>query len=182
MACPLRYGRRSMNGVTPHFILHSVATAILFAGVVNDLRSRKVYNWLSLTCAIVALVTVTLLFRVQGLQMAGLGILAAVLLTIPLVLSGILGAGDAKLFWAFAMTCSWATVFLVLMYSFVWGALLGLTRSIVGGEFKAVLKNTAQIVMRQPVPTTTLHKIPFTVAIFFGWLTHMSLANWTGGF
>ncbi len=158
-----------------------ISTLILLAGVVDDLRSRKVHNELVLVLAAIGAVYT---FWMGGLTGLGWGLLSAtcaIVVCVPLITTRVLGAGDVKLLAAFGLTVQWSSVLWVVAYSILWGALLGVFRSILRGEGLLLLQNTVKIASRKQVDNSQLQKIPYTVALLFGWLTHWSLVLATGG-
>lgn len=157
-----------------------IPTLILLAGVVNDIRERKVRNILVVTSALAAIVS-TLVFR--GINESGSAMLAfgaALAMTLPLVLAKVLGAGDMKLLMAFALAVTPQAVFSTFVISIFTGALLGVFRAALSGHFVRVLKNTGSILRGTKPDQLNTTKIPYTVALLFGWLTYLSL-EWHGG-
>jgi len=153
----------------------AVATFSLVAGMVDDLRSRKVHNGL-----VLALIPVILAanFYFRGFDGAALGagaFLLALIITIPLFMFRILGGGDVKLFSAFALCVDPNSMFYTLMYSMVWGVIFGLTRAALQKELPALVRNTYKTVTRQRVQPQEIHKIPFTFALLLGWFTQLTL-------
>ncbi len=122
----------------------AVATFSLVAGMVDDLRSRKVHNGL-----VLALIPVILAanFYFRGFDGAALGagaFLLALIITIPLFMFRILGGGDVKLFSAFALCVDPNSMFYNLMYSMVWGVIFGLTRAALHSIVKKVFEGAAE--------------------------------------
>ncbi len=159
----------------------AVSTLILLAGVVDDLRSRKVHNKLVVVLAAIGAAATLFVSGPQGLLWGLLAATCAIAICIPLVITNVLGAGDMKLLAAFGLTVQWSSVLWVVVYSLFWGALLGVFRSILRGEGLLLLKNTLKLVGRQNIEAQTLQKVPYTVALLFGWLTHIALVQATGG-
>ena len=154
---------------------------ILIAGLVDDLRSKKVHNWLTLSAAVIAIGSAGLFNGMAGLQTALLSLTVAIGLTIPLFLARMIGGGDVKLIFAFALATDATAVLWVLMYAFIWGALLGLIRVTLQKELIQLLINTAKIAtFDKSRKQLSLHKIPFTVALVFGWLTHLAVGPFGG--
>lgn len=157
-------------------VLLGLPTFILVTGMIDDLRSKKIHNWLTLGLALLALVVVGIVGRWPGLQQGLFGGSLALALCLPLFLGRIMGGGDLKLFTAFGFAADWQTVFWVLIYSFVWGALLGVFRAVISGKGLVLAKNTVALLSRKTDRgSLELQKIPYSVALFFGWLTHVSL-------
>lgn len=146
-------------------------TLLLLAGVITDVRSRKVYNWMVIAGFILALVQVLYFSGVAGLAPAVMAALLGMILTLPLVLIGVLGAGDMKLLMAFGMATSYAAVISVTLYSFVWAAVFGLIHAILSKQIVSVGRNMLALSRGQKPDAVTLHKIPFTVAMAVAWGT-----------
>lgn len=156
-----------------------VATLTLIAGMVDDLRSRKVHNALILILLpIVA--ACSLYFRGFDGSMVGVGaMLVALIITIPLFAFGILGGGDVKLFGIFALALDPASAFWTLIYSFFWGALFGLTRAVLSKQLLALVRSTYKA-GKQKVQVQELQKIPYTFALLLGWLTQLTFLRIAG--
>ena len=157
-------------------------TLILIVGVIDDLRSRKVHNWLILLLLGVALATTTYFNGWNGLKMGGLSLTVALVSCLPLVLTKIMGAGDMKLLMVFGIVVDPMTVVWVLVYSFVWGAILGVAQALLNKDGFNLLMNTFNIATGggKQINKSKLHKVPYTVALFFGWLTQLSLTGFGG--
>jgi Flp pilus assembly protein protease CpaA len=160
---------------TPQLIVPTVAaTAILVAGVVDDFRSKKFHNWLFIVCLCVAVVVSAVFSGSGGLLYGTFGFLAGFALLLPMVLMGIVGAGDMKLMAAFGVVTGWHTVFTVLVFSFIWGALFGVIRTALSGQLVTLTHNLLAIVQFKDRKELQLQKIPFTAAILVGWLSHLA--------
>lgn len=149
------------------------ATLILLAGVVDDLRSRKVHNWLFLACAAIAALVSVSMEGLGGLSTATIGFLAGLGVLLPLVLLKVVGAGDMKLFAAFGAAAGANAVITVAVFSLIWGALFGVIQVVMKGQLMSTLRNMVAIASMKDRTRLELHKIPFTVAIFVGWLTYL---------
>lgn len=151
-------------------------TTILLAGLIDDLRSGKVHNWLILSLGLVTILTVGIFMQFSGINQGLLGSGMAIVLCIPLFKGGILGGGDLKLLTVFGLSTDWNTVLWVLVYSFFWGALLGFIRAVLSGNAIQLLKNTIKLALpKTKREDLQLQRIPYTVALAFGWLTQLSL-------
>jgi prepilin peptidase CpaA len=174
-------GKNLMKGATDGGLAMTtllLPSSILLLAVVDDLRSRKVHNGLTITAMIVALVFSIFVGGWSGFQTALLGGATALALCLPMFVFGVLGGGDVKLLIALGFATSSSAVFDILIYSLLWGALLGLTRIVISGESKQFFANLLHLALFRKSPGSKLHKIPYTVALLFAWLTHMSLNGW----
>ncbi len=162
-------------------VMLGVATFTLVAGMVDDLRSRKVHNVLVLSLLPAVVLANFYFLGIEGF-MTGIGtLLLALILTIPLFAFRVLGGGDVKLFAVFALAVNPLTMFWTLIYSFIWGALFGVTRAALSNQLLAVVKNTTKVGQRQKIEAQHLHKIPYTFALLLGWLTQLTYMRVTGG-
>lgn len=149
------------------------ATSILLAGVIDDLRSKKVHNWLFLACAALAISVGVATAGFAGFNIAMIGFVSGIVALLPLVLLKVIGAGDMKLFAAFGAAVGWGTTFDVAIWALLWGAIFGLVQVAIKGQLKATLLNVLTIAQFKDRKGLELHKIPFTVALFMGWLTDL---------
>lgn len=153
------------------------ATAILVAGVVDDLRSRKFHNWLFLACAAFATVVLVVSDGPGAMLLGVLGFVAGFALLTPLVLMKIIGAGDMKLMAAFGIVAGWEAVLTVSVAALLWGALFGLLRTVLRGQFKSLASNMFSIVILKDRQGLQLQTMPYTVALLMGWLTHLVMTG-----
>ncbi len=159
----------------------AVGTFTLVAGLVDDMRSRKVHNAL-----VIALLPMVLLlgfyFRGVGGTIIGLeAFVLALIFTIPLFVAGVWGGGDVKLFAVFALAIDPANMFWTLIYSFVWAAVFGLTRAALQKQLLSLVRNTYKLASRQRTQMQQFHKMPYTFALLLGWFTQLTLLR-VGGF
>jgi prepilin peptidase CpaA len=152
-----------------------VPSMILIAGLVDDLKSKKVHNWLALSLAAAAALGQLVFYGLDGLLAGLYGGLTAIAMMLPFVLVRIIGAGDMKLMVAFGIATSMTTVFWTFLFSFVWGALLGLFRALLSKQGKKLILNSFRILRGSAREDLELQTMPYTVALFFGWLTHVTL-------
>lgn len=149
-----------------------VPTALLMIASVMDVKTGKFPNWMFLTSLIIA--AAWLAIESGGSElMRGLGAAALVFIILtPLVFMKALGAGDIKLLATFCLfTDVWTTGF-VFAYSLFWGLLFGLLKMVLSKEIKTFFQS---IYLR--TPQVKSHKIPYTVAILFGWLSFQVLGG-----
>lgn len=158
-----------------------VPTLILIAATVDDLKTRKIHNWLVLSCFVVASVSIAALDGLNGLYTGFIASSLALGLTLPLVLAKALGAGDMKIMLAFGMASQWHIVFWVIVYSFIWGALLGIIKALIDKNAINLFRNTFFIATKQlSANDKGMTKIPYSVALLFGWLTQLTLNSGAG--
>ena len=155
-----------------------MSTLILGLGFADDLRSRKIHNALLLG---LLLLSFLVLFTLRGMGGVGYGIgcmfLGAILMY-PLVLVKALGAGDMKLFAVFAFTQDPSTVMYVYGYSLVAGAGVGLMKAALSGGLMTVMSSTAFLAIDRKNKPSGEYNIPFSSALFLGWLTYASMNVW----
>ncbi len=143
--------------------------SFLVVAIVDDLCFKKFHNWLFLTLSVLGFLFVFTFGFMDPLQALG-GFLAGGALMLPLVLLGAIGAGDMKFMMSFGILMGPVVVFQIFIYSLFWGALIGLFHSLLAGQFSLIVQNLLGFLYRlKPVKT---QKIPYTVAIFIGWLTN----------
>ncbi|MGE4131268.1 MAG: prepilin peptidase [Bdellovibrionales bacterium] len=153
----------------------AVATSILIAGTVDDLRSQKIHNPLIIALFLASLAA-SLFFRGFDGSMLGVGsLILALVATIPLFAIGVWGGGDVKLFAVFALAVDPMSMFWTLIYSFVWGALFGLTRATLQKQLFVLVRNTYKLAARQKLQAQEIHKIPYSFALLLGWFTQLTL-------
>ncbi|MCB0350134.1 MAG: prepilin peptidase [Bdellovibrionales bacterium] len=155
-------------------------TLILLVALITDIRTRKVPNVWVLISIVIALASSYYFYEFDGLKQGAIAAGMALLLTLPLVLLGALGAGDMKIMFAFGLAGTYQQVFSVIVFSFLWGALIGIGISIVRGRARALLINTFKILTSQPRDDVELLKIPYTVALMLGWITYLVLGAQQG--
>ena len=157
-----------------YFVSYLLPTGILLAGLVDDLKTKKIHNWLFLSCLGVAILCRFFQSGAWGLGMGSLGGLCALACFLPLVILRALGAGDMKLMVAFGMATNWNVVFSVFVFSLFWGAALGLVKWVISGEFSGFFNISKKFQGRnvEKIDGKESWKIPYTVALFLGWLSH----------
>jgi prepilin peptidase CpaA len=157
------------------------ATLILAVGVVDDLRSRRFPNTHFVGLSAFAVLFVLFHESLWGTALAFASALTAFVITLPLVLMKILGAGDMKLLVAMALLADWRAVICTVVYSIIWGALLGLVHVTIRGQVLLVLRNTIALATRTLRGSDSeLHRSPYAVALVFGWISYLSLLEHGG--
>ncbi len=132
---------------------------VLSCAIVDDLRSRKVHNILSVVLAVGSLTVALGIHGHKALVPIAVSSAVAIGLTLPLVLVRALGSGDMKIFAVFAIAYPWAPMSLVwiLFYSLFWGALLGVYKALLEGSGRQFLGNLALICLK-PGNLTATHR------------------------
>lgn len=157
-----------------------VPTLILVGAVFTDLRARSVFNNYLIASAIAVIFNTVFFFGFSALTDGLLGFGMALIMTLPLFMARVLGGGDVKLVMVLGLGTSYATVMNVTLWSFFWGAFVGLIYAVISGSGKKLILNTVNIARgRKPEPTQ-IHHLPFAVAIMLAWMTHIVLLQ-TGG-
>jgi prepilin peptidase CpaA len=153
-----------------------IPTLILLVAVAQDLRSRKVKNSLVIAMAVVAFAAAVVFDGWQSLPWSFLSFGTAFFLGLPLFIIGAVGGADVKVFMAFSVLISWDAVISVGVASIFWGGALGLARTLLAGQGRSLAANTWGLIRRQRKPAQ-LHFVPYTVALLFGWMTHLALTK-----
>lgn len=148
-----------------------LAVGLLLAGVVDDLRSRKVHNQLVLFC--LSLACLSVLFDPNQPILEALKSLAFALgLGLPLWTFRVIGGGDFKLMAAISPLVPFESVFAFFCWSLVWGAVLGLIMAALDRRLGAMYNNLfSTLLHKKGVAEKHLTKVPFTVAILLGFLS-----------
>lgn len=146
---------------------------LLVAGVVNDLRSKKVRNQIVIAGFVIGLIFVTATQGLSGLFIGFLSFLTALAAVLPLYLLRVIGGGDVKLLLAASVLMDWKTVLITVFASMIWGSVLGVLQVVLKGRGKAFAHNMFALANRAKLSETTVHKTPFTVALLFGYLSSL---------
>ena len=164
-----------------------LVTGLLIASVHDDLRFAKVRNFWILAFSVSAITLQIYQYQTDGLINGLLGLSAGLIMTIPLYMMRALGGGDVKLVGVIGLATNWQTIGSVGLYSLFWGACLGLFIAVANGQLKNLFLSTlalSKTVHLSRLNSETLektnsglHRLPYTVALFFGWLTFLSFAG-----
>lgn len=155
----------------------AIATGILIWAVFEDLRSRKFSNRSFLIAAAIAFIAALSLGGISELIPLTLGFGAGIIFFLPLVLAGIIGAGDMKLMAAFGILAGWHAVLWTGVYGILWGAVFGLIQIIVRGQLGILRQNLLSLAITRTKGSLQLHHIPFTAPLLLGWLSHLVLSG-----
>jgi Flp pilus assembly protein protease CpaA len=156
---------------------NSIVGAMLLIAVILDLKSKKVRNPITISMLAISLLAQVSLHGLSALPIAFASFATAFVICLPLYLMKIFGGGDFKLLLAVSPLLYWKSILVIVAASFVWGALLGLFRALLDGQGKVLFQNMLGIVTRSKTQATQLHMIPFTVALFFGFISFITLSQ-----
>lgn len=152
----------------------AVPSLILIGAVITDLRTKKVFNWFVVVSFFLALANSTYFFgATEGLKLGLLGAGMGLVMTLPLFMARVLGGGDVKLIIALGAATSYSTIMNVVFGSFVWAALIGVIYATLNGTVKILALNTLAVLKGQKPEPVQLHHLPFSVALFFAWISHL---------
>lgn len=154
------------------------ATGILVWAVVEDIRTRKFSNRTFFTSLGLAVAIVLVSGGRHAMVPGSLGLAAGFVILLPLVLTGVVGAGDMKLMGAFGFLAGWNAVLWTVVYGIVWAAIFGVIQILVRRQGHQLISNLTTIAVLKTRQGLELHRIPFTVPLLLGWLNHLVL---TGG-
>jgi prepilin peptidase CpaA len=146
----------------------------LAAAFVTDTLSMRIPNWITATALLAGLLVQGIVNGWQGLAFAGGGAAAGFLVLLVLHLIGAVGAGDVKLFAGIGAWTGFLFTFQVIVYSILFGALIGwiiiLWRKETGVRLRKVFgKMTGFLLLRNlgllKSGGSDLLKFPFMLAV-----------------
>lgn len=155
----------------------AIASGILIWAVVEDLRSRKFSNRSFLTACAIALITALATGGTSEIISITLGFGAGVVFFLPLVLAGIIGAGDMKLMAAVGILIGWHAVMWTGIYGLIWGAVFGVAQILAKGQLRILKDNLATLAVTRSKSGVPLHHIPFTAPLLLGWMTNLVVSG-----
>ncbi len=149
--------------------------SFLVIAVIDDLCFKKFHNWLFVALTFVGALYVFSYSELTFMQAFG-GFVVRGALMLPLVLMGAIGAGDMKFMMCFGLIMGTIVIREIFLYALFWGALIGVLQSLFAGKISLLFRNMLGFAYKLK-PTQT-QKIPYTVAILFGWASYSQF----GGF
>lgn len=154
-----------------------LVTIGLTLGVVTDLSGRKIPNKLNFSLFVIALLSLFFISPIHSIWYQPLlSIGLALVLGLGLFALKVWGGGDAKLFLAVSPLLIVTDLPMFLLWSFVWGAALGLTLAILNGRLTQMFAIMSTAVLhRKGTDEKHLTKMPFSVALLFGHLSVVML-------
>ena len=144
---------------------------ILVAGIVDDLRSRKIHNPLIIILFVCSIIYVPVVYGISALLPAFGKMALALVISAPLVLTKIIGGGDMKLYAILALSISTYDLLFSLLFSFFWAAALGVIKAILDKKLYLLSLNLFCLFKLKKVSTDEMSTFPFSVSLFLGWLS-----------
>lgn len=174
-------------------ILVTIALAVaLVTATVTDLKSQRIYNWLTFPLILSGFATHTVFGGMEGLKFAASGFgLGFVVMVIPYFM-GVMGAGDVKLMAGIGAWLGLESTFTAFLFTCLSGgiyalAVLALDRQILKGVLINI-RNTFVVFMATRKfnfsPTETVKTLPrlcYGVAITVGTAAAMGMYAWRTG-
>jgi Flp pilus assembly protein protease CpaA len=162
-------------------VINSLPLVKIFAALVglafslwSDLKNKTVSNKTNLIIFGVGLLFCLIEGPSQWMDFA-ISFLTAAAFALPAYYMKIFGGGDTKLFLALSPFLSGGGVLEVFVASVIWGAILGLILVISKSKLSDFIVNLKMLLLKQRPIEQNLHRMPFSVAITFGFLTHLVL-------
>ena len=168
------------------FFLSFLQLLILLLACLDDLHTRKIHNHLLLILLPIVLVFVFSIGSMHsgsfsfssGFSLILGGLLCfilAFLLGFPLFYAKVLGGGDVKLLLLFSLTCMVWDFLWILFYSLFWAALLGVFKVLFEKNIREFFFNIYLMLRYRKSESLTLHSLPYSVALLFGWMSFVFL-------
>lgn len=158
-----------------------IPTIILFVAVLFDVKTYKIPNVWVMISILLAIISSYYFYGFVGIKQGAIAAGVAIIMMLPLVLLGVLGAGDMKIMFAFGLATTYPAVFTVIIFSFLWAAIVGVSLAFIKGRGLELLLNTFKIMTTGPGEKKDLQKIPYSIALILGWITFILLGIKQGG-
>lgn len=143
----------------------------LLYGAIEDLRTKKIKNLTNILILIVGVLVALSPLSTTGWTDIFISIAYAFALTLPLFFLKVLGGGDVKLFVAVSPLITSSGILYCWVASLIWGSLFGLILIVLNGRLSTFFTNMKLIYFKVKPPEASLQKIPFSIALLFGYLT-----------
>jgi prepilin peptidase CpaA len=165
-----------LSQVGPQSIL---ALALLSFATFTDLKTKKISNKLVI---VTFAVSVLFSFVSQNFGLSAFvnlltSFATAVIFLLPLWMMKAVGGGDIKFLIALSPLLPWQSLILMILFSLIWGGLLGVLRVLLSGQGKSFLTNLKLLLLRQKLETSTLHTMPYSVALLLGFLSQITVTS-----
>lgn len=119
--CLLEGGKRRLLQFQDYVLL-----VLMLVALYTDIRYNKLPNWLTVSGVAFGLVYHLIAGGIDGLLFSGIGFLVATGIFLLLYVFRVLSAGDVKLFAAFGAIAGTEVVLHLMMYSIVFGGIIGI--------------------------------------------------------
>ena len=133
---------------TPTAIPLAIAVVLLAMAVIaalSDLRYRRIPNWLTLSGVIAGFALNGILFGLEGLKIAGIGMLVGFGIYFVLFLLHAMGAGDAKFMAAVGSLAGMSLWFKIFLAAVILGAIAGVILALSRGRLMRTFNNIGYI-------------------------------------
>ena len=168
-----------MSHMTDNIAVLVSAVAVASVACVTDLRSRRIPNSLTLGAAFAGLLFHLISDGFNGLWFAGAGWLTGMALFLPLFLLRGMGGGDVKLVAALGVWLGAVSVFWVVMYASIAGAVIGVAVALRHQYLRTAFENIKTLLVSwaligpRPVPELTIEsstapKLAYALPILVG--------------
>lgn len=107
-------------------LAEAAAAVLIGTASITDIKSRRIPNVLTFTCAGLGLLYFFISAGLTGLLFSGIGLTCGFVVLLLLYLFKVVGAGDVKLFAALGAWVGAATVWNIFVYSILFGGFIGL--------------------------------------------------------
>jgi prepilin peptidase CpaA len=134
-----------------HPVVHALLAALVIVAAATDLRSRRIYNWLTAPAvaagfaahpAVKALAGAS---PIDGLIFAAAGFGLALLIFVPLFALRAFGGGDVKLMVAVGALAGAGNLFMIFLVDAVLGGIAALVLAAARGRLWRTLRNVGRI-------------------------------------
>ncbi len=122
-------------------LVRFVLAALVITAAIYDIRFRRIPNWLNLSGMILGFGLNAFFFQMHGTVTAGLGLLCAVAIYMPLYLLRGMGAGDVKLMAALGSLVGPGNWFQIFLATAIVGGAAAAGYAILKGRFTSVCLN-----------------------------------------
>src|SRR4051812_16989858 len=135
--------------MTPYRVLaYAPLLALLCWAAVQDVRTRRIRNWLTFPLALCGLAQSFAPNPTVGPTGAALGLLTGFALTVPLFAIGALGGGDVKLMSAIGVWIGPVPALMVFLGRAGVGVVIILCQAAMAGRLRVLLRNTAVLAVQ----------------------------------
>ena len=148
---------------------------VLLIACLDDLWTKKIHNKLILSLLPLVLIAVFFLEGLEGLKSGGISALLALLISVPLHWLRVIGGGDVKLLILIAFALSWKDLIWISLCSLPWALILGLVKITLDKKLKDFFWNILFLFRHRTSSGLNFHNIPYSIALFFAWLSFLSL-------